>query len=266
MNATTANTERHQPSAKLLRALLRLSSELHETRVHAVSLAELFLKGVCQLLGATGAVLFEQVGPFTNGAADRTAWTVSYSTVKTGGSEVSSPRERATDPSAEEIIDIWICWQSSIHCDAGRNESECRCESCKKFNRRSYCTTIGDHVIFSFWNTEHSKRIVCIAHDLTRSLTSGNRYRDLVYLLEAEFGWLFRRVSEYQLTHEVEKNLPPRLRQMLSWLLTKLSEKEIAGHANLSQNTVHEYTKQLFRILGVTSRTELMARYIDQQM
>lgn len=57
-------------------------------------------------------------------------------------------------------------------------------------------------------------------------------------------------------------SLPPRLKSVLSELLSGDSEKEIANRLGLSRHTVHEYVKTIYARLGVCSRSELMARWI----
>jgi DNA-binding CsgD family transcriptional regulator len=56
--------------------------------------------------------------------------------------------------------------------------------------------------------------------------------------------------------------LPPRLKRVLFRLLTGDSEKEIANQLSLSRHTVHEYVKVIYARLDVSSRSELMARWI----
>ena len=56
--------------------------------------------------------------------------------------------------------------------------------------------------------------------------------------------------------------LPPRLRQTLDCLLDGDSEKQVAARLGLSRHTVHEYVKALYRRLGITTRAELMVRYL----
>lgn len=58
--------------------------------------------------------------------------------------------------------------------------------------------------------------------------------------------------------------LPPRLRATLDWLLKGASEKEIAAELGLSTHTVHQYVKALYRVFGVTSRPQLMARCLGR--
>ena len=56
--------------------------------------------------------------------------------------------------------------------------------------------------------------------------------------------------------------LSPRLRQTLERLLAGDSEKQIARHLGLSPHTVHVYVKALYRGFGVSSRGELLARFV----
>ena len=55
-------------------------------------------------------------------------------------------------------------------------------------------------------------------------------------------------------------HLPPRQRQVLELLLEGLADKEIAERLGISRHTVNQYTKQIYRRFGVTSRAVLMAR------
>jgi DNA-binding CsgD family transcriptional regulator len=57
---------------------------------------------------------------------------------------------------------------------------------------------------------------------------------------------------------ELISHLPLRLQRTLAHLLEGLSEKQIAQRMGLSQNTVHDYVKQIHRRLGVSSRAELL--------
>ena len=57
-------------------------------------------------------------------------------------------------------------------------------------------------------------------------------------------------------------DLPPRLRQTLEGLLGGDSEKQIAHRLGLSRHTVHVYVKALYKRFGVSSRGELLARWV----
>ena len=56
--------------------------------------------------------------------------------------------------------------------------------------------------------------------------------------------------------------LSPRVRQTLDGLLVGDQEKEIAARMGVSKHTVHVYVKQLYRKFNVSSRGELLARFV----
>jgi DNA-binding CsgD family transcriptional regulator len=56
--------------------------------------------------------------------------------------------------------------------------------------------------------------------------------------------------------------LPPRLRQTLDGLLTGDSAKQIALRLGLSRYTVEDYIQALYRRFAVSSRAELVARFV----
>lgn len=58
--------------------------------------------------------------------------------------------------------------------------------------------------------------------------------------------------------------LPKRIEQVLLHLVAGASEKQIARAMNVSVHTVHDYTKELHKRLGVTSRGELLNRFLPR--
>lgn len=56
--------------------------------------------------------------------------------------------------------------------------------------------------------------------------------------------------------------LPPRVRETLGRLLAGDSEKQIARRMGLSPHTVHVYVKSVYRHYDVSSRGELLARFV----
>ena len=58
------------------------------------------------------------------------------------------------------------------------------------------------------------------------------------------------------------KTLPPRHQQTLERLLIGDSEKQIAKHLRISPHTVHQYVKALYKRFAVSSRGELLARWV----
>lgn len=88
----------------------------------------------------------------------------------------------------------------------------------------------------------------------------GEREQALLQLLNRNLGWFYRQVVK-----EIRPGtpvLPPALRRVLAELLTGASEKQIARTLELSKHTVHDHIKKLYVHFGVSSRPELMARFI----
>jgi DNA-binding CsgD family transcriptional regulator len=56
--------------------------------------------------------------------------------------------------------------------------------------------------------------------------------------------------------------LSPRCRQVLACVLEGDSDRQVAKRLELSTHTVNQYLKAIFRHFHVSSRTELMARWI----
>ncbi len=57
--------------------------------------------------------------------------------------------------------------------------------------------------------------------------------------------------------------LSPRMKQTLELLLAGDSEKQIANQLELSKHTVHVYVKALYRGFDVSSRGELLSRFVS---
>jgi DNA-binding NarL/FixJ family response regulator len=74
----------------------------------------------------------------------------------------------------------------------------------------------------------------------------------------------FCRLVGEQLGHTTPAGhgLAPRLQQTLQRLLSGDSEKQIAARLGVSQHTVHVYVKGLYRHYDVSSRGELLARFV----
>jgi DNA-binding NarL/FixJ family response regulator len=78
-----------------------------------------------------------------------------------------------------------------------------------------------------------------------------------IELLMLEFGHLWRRPTRAE---PWPGRLAPRYRRTFDLLLTVLSEKQIAAELGLTPASLHEYVKAIYRILGISSRAELMVR------
>lgn len=88
------------------------------------------------------------------------------------------------------------------------------------------------------------------------------RERLLLDTMHRGLDWLY---SAEESAHRVNhaSALPPRLRQTLDCLLAGDTERQVALKMSLSIHTVHGYVKSLYSHFGVSSRRELMARWIQ---
>jgi DNA-binding CsgD family transcriptional regulator len=89
----------------------------------------------------------------------------------------------------------------------------------------------------------------------------GRRECRLVHLLQLELGQLIG--PALATTDEAgPSGLSPRLRQTLEALLDGDSEKQAALRLGIGVRTAHEYVVAVYRHFGVSSRGELLARYL----
>jgi len=91
------------------------------------------------------------------------------------------------------------------------------------------------------------------------------RERLIVELFHDELAHVWRYQAGRNATHPL-RTLPPQLGLTLRHLLGELSEKEIAARMRLSPHSVHAYAKVIYQRLSVTSRPELMARYVGRPL
>ena len=88
------------------------------------------------------------------------------------------------------------------------------------------------------------------------------RDRAIVDVVHSSLSWVYH--ADVLLASPELLELSPRQRQTLQHLLTGQSEKQIAATMQLSRNTVHHYVKALHRHFGVSSRSELLARWVGR--
>ena len=84
----------------------------------------------------------------------------------------------------------------------------------------------------------------------------------LTDLCLSEMAWPFTPEMSY-VDPKVE-SLQPRLKKVMKLLLEGDSEKQVAFKLGLSPHTVHEYVKDLYSELEVSSRGELLAQWVGK--
>jgi DNA-binding CsgD family transcriptional regulator len=85
----------------------------------------------------------------------------------------------------------------------------------------------------------------------------------LVHVFHSEMAWVYE--LDLPLASPEVTSLSPRGRETLQYLLAGFSEKQTAARLKLSHNTVHHYVKQLYKHFDVSSRSELLARWVRDQ-
>lgn len=88
-----------------------------------------------------------------------------------------------------------------------------------------------------------------------------DRDRCIAHLVVFEVDWLHREGAEVPAADHVA-DLPPRLYQVMLFLLAGDSAKQIAHKLDLSVHTVREYCKSLHQRFDVQSRGELLAKFL----
>ena len=73
---------------------------------------------------------------------------------------------------------------------------------------------------------------------------------------------MLARVSPKKTPPSIVSRLSPRMRDTLEHLLSGDSEKDVAARLKLSPHTVHIHVKNLYKRLRVSSRGELMAKFL----
>ncbi|MFT3991565.1 MAG: helix-turn-helix domain-containing protein [Luteolibacter sp.] len=82
----------------------------------------------------------------------------------------------------------------------------------------------------------------------------------IAHIVLSEIPWLHFNAFPDQATRDITR-LYPRHRTVLNLLCEGWPRKKIATYLKISENTVHGYTKEVFRHFSVHSQSELIARF-----
>lgn len=88
------------------------------------------------------------------------------------------------------------------------------------------------------------------------------RETHLLELCLSEMAWPFTPALTYQ--DPRLQSLAPRQRKVMELLLIGDGEKQVAMKLGLSRHTVHQYVKELYEALKVSSRSELLAEWVGK--
>ncbi|HSZ59212.1 MAG TPA: helix-turn-helix transcriptional regulator [Tepidisphaeraceae bacterium] len=101
---------------------------------------------------------------------------------------------------------------------------------------------------------------VCLVRSAGFAFPFLARERMLLHLAHMEMNWIYQ--ADLMLASRGPASLSPRQRQTLQYLLAGHSEKEIAEKMHLSRNTVHHHVKAIHKHFAVSSRSELLAKWV----
>jgi DNA-binding NarL/FixJ family response regulator len=97
------------------------------------------------------------------------------------------------------------------------------------------------------------------------SLRKRRLLADICRLIGDEVNGKSNGVARGEIRLKTPQGLSRRMEQTLRSLLGGDSEKQIAAKLRLSQHTVHVYVKALYKKYGVSTRAELLARWVTSQ-
>lgn len=108
---------------------------------------------------------------------------------------------------------------------------------------------------------DDSHVLACLSFSRTPETSAFGTHDEMILqLAHLEMSWVYD--CDLLLARHGAADLSPRQRQTLDHLLAGHSEKQIAARMRLSHNTVHHHIKALYRHFGVSSRSELLAKWV----
>ena len=116
---------------------------------------------------------------------------------------------------------------------------------------------IGEHLIPKANGHDAIKTRLSVNDDLARQFAPLQGIADRVPAVQADR-------APGRLDAAADDELSPRLQQTLQFLLAGDSEKQVARRLGLSPHTVHVYVKKLYRRYDVSSRGELLAKWVSK--
>lgn len=124
-------------------------------------------------------------------------------------------------------------------------------------------TTGFDHFVLSVYPVGEGLHSGIGFHRRLGKPAFTERDQTVVHVMFQQIDWLHRHGSSVPASEKVVE-LSPRERQVMLLLLGGVTRKQVAAALKLSEHTVADYLKVIYRKLGVCNRTELLAKFIPQ--
>jgi DNA-binding CsgD family transcriptional regulator len=239
-----------------VRALLRLSNELHVSPPDPAVRKQRLLEGLCQLLRADAGVCV-----VTHSATQGAAGTV-----------VTVVRWRMSEVDADAFAPHYFAATGDHTAARNRAAGPPTTASAPRARPGSGPGSgsgsgpglaAAEHCVESTVAVAGARLRACVALFRRQSgrRPFSAREGSMLDALHSESAWLYR--LDFPLVSPAGLSLTPRQRQTLQLLLAGHSEKQIAAQLGLSPNTVHHYVKAIHRHFRVSSRSELLARWVS---
>jgi DNA-binding CsgD family transcriptional regulator len=244
--------------------MLRLVNCVHETKDSAQARRHALLDGLCRLTAASVALLL--IGSIV-GAGEREAqwFTIDGGACNPALMDSLDAEDEECDPAFQKML---------------RRARQRRHGQVATFTRRELT---DDQTWYSSQHVREVRRKAGLDDSLYSSLTTGadkvaciclsrrwgsqrrfgNREKNILDLLHPACAWVYHDESPKAYLDSLA--LSPREKQTLWKLLAGRGEKEIAAEMHLSINTVHHYVKALYKHFDVSSRAELLAKWMGRQ-
>jgi DNA-binding CsgD family transcriptional regulator len=251
------NPEVTVPAAKV-RRILQIAHEAHEIEGHEARLRHA-LSGVCELVGADVGVIFvfrspdasvPALGVMQGYSPERAPAVMGEYAARGDRFDLMAQRMRASFDGSTPVL-------ARRRQELVDDRSWYNSEYVNEFRRRWGF----DHSIYSMLSTG----AMHVGMSVNRSF-GGSPFETADQTLVEIFHLAVARVAAQSiprsatLSHDARRAaLAPRVSDTLDCLLRGASNKDIAEELQLSPNTVHHYTKIIFRAFGVRSRSELLA-------
>jgi DNA-binding CsgD family transcriptional regulator len=253
-----------RPTIGDVRALYRLIGDVRSLSGQPVVQRQALVDGTCTLFGADQGFLGE-FEDFMPGASPR---------------EVSTVPGSQLDDHCVQFMQQWYAQEAVAHDAMGAALYEAAASpgstvvTWHEARRQMPATQYGGFYellqtvqivdILDPMSRHDSGHMVALSlHRLGKSRPFSGRERELAKLLADEMSWLHetRRLNVRDL---LGQSLPPRLAELLRHLLTDRGMKHIAAAMGLSFNTARKYGDDLYKRLGVSSREELMFKFLPR--
>ena len=126
-----------------------------------------------------------------------------------------------------------------------------------------YIRSIGfEHFLFSMYPLSETSFSGIGVHRRLGREPFTPRQRAITHLIIGQIDWLHRAGTDVEANDDVLLTITSRQREILIHLLGADGRKQIARKLKLSEHTVNDYIKDLYRRLQVSSNTQLLAKFM----